>query len=219
MKMLVFSDTHLGPSFDEKKFNFLNNLFEKADKIIINGDLWEGYVMSFEKFVQSPWKHLFPILKKKMAVYLYGNHDKKLQTDRRVSLFSAEQRNKYVYKPNGTAYVIEHGNRLWNAGDEGKKRNAFFESATTVVGAIEYFTTRKIGKKAVRFILQRFNNVIKGKVARELRKNEVFICGHTHLAEYDKKNRFINTGIIRHGLAQYLIIEDGKIKIHEEWYA
>lgn len=218
MKILVFSDTHLGSSFDEKKFHFLKNLIEKADKVIINGDLWEGYSMSFERFVNSPWKHLFPLLKRKKTIYLFGNHDKKLQSDERVSLFSDTQSNKYVYKPNGIAFVIEHGNRLWNAGDEGKKRDKVVESTTIAVDLIEHIITRKLGKKMTKFLLQRFNNIIKKKATAELQKNEVFICGHTHLAEYDKKNRFINTGIIRHGLAQYMIIEDGKIKIHEEWY-
>ena len=216
--MLVFSDTHLGPLFDEKKLRFLTNLIEKADKVIINGDLWEGYFMSFDQFVNSPWKHLFPLLKKKQTVYIFGNHDKRTQSDDRVNLFSAKQVSRHVYKPNGTAFVFEHGDRLWNAGDNGSLRNPLFEKATYVVGAIEYVVTRKLGKKTAKFLLHRFNNVIKRKISKELKKNEVFICGHTHLAEYDKENRFINTGIIRHGLAQYLLIEDGKIKIKEEWY-
>ena len=66
MKILVFSDTHLSSTFEEKKFNLLKEIISRADRVIINGDFWEGYLISFKEFLDSRWKELFPLLKKFM---------------------------------------------------------------------------------------------------------------------------------------------------------
>ena len=52
-KILIFSDSHLSPRFNQAYFNKLANLIEQADQVIINGDFWEGYFYSFDEFLNS----------------------------------------------------------------------------------------------------------------------------------------------------------------------
>ena len=71
MKILVISDSHLDQNFEQDKLIFLKQLVESVDQVIINGDFWEGYSISFEEFLNSPWKELLPLLKKKKdGIYL-----------------------------------------------------------------------------------------------------------------------------------------------------
>ncbi len=82
MKTIIFSDAHLTNRFDEPTYRFLENMILSADKIIINGDFWDGEVVSFNQFINSKWQKLFPLLLERKAVYIYGNHDRQ-----RISFF------------------------------------------------------------------------------------------------------------------------------------
>lgn len=68
MKTIVFSDTHLINKFEENKFQFLSALIASADSIIINGVFWDAYMVSFDAFIKSRWKDLFPLLKEKKTI-------------------------------------------------------------------------------------------------------------------------------------------------------
>ena len=70
MKILLFSDSHLRIRFEQKKFNFLKRIIYEADKVIILGDFWEGSLETFDRFVNSDWKNLFPLLKEKHTVMM-----------------------------------------------------------------------------------------------------------------------------------------------------
>src|SRR3990172_1424130 len=63
MKILVFSDSHLTDKFEEKKFYFLKKIIRQSDFVIINGDFWDGYLTTFNRFISSNWSKLFPLLK------------------------------------------------------------------------------------------------------------------------------------------------------------
>ena len=52
-----------------------------------------------------------------------------------------------------------------------------------------------------------------------MKENEILIVGHTHAAEFNLKERFVNTGMVKWGIGQYMIIEDGRMTPHEEWYS
>ena len=109
MKILVISDLHLTTRFDQKKCEFLEKLISRADKVIINGDFWSYYSCTFGEFVRSEWKALFPLLREKQAVYIYGNHDFRKWTNKRVHLFSVRQAEKYEYRYEKNKIIIEHG--------------------------------------------------------------------------------------------------------------
>ncbi|MBI3619561.1 metallophosphoesterase family protein [Candidatus Roizmanbacteria bacterium] len=218
MKTVVFSDTHLNGKFEEKRFRFLESLVANADSVIINGDFWEGFVISFDQFIASPWRHLFPILKKKNAVYIYGNHDSETRCDSRVSHFSAQQKKRHVLTINKTLYLFEHGDRLLPFGIEKKGVTAKLTYATVLSEKLERLITRQKNKQVTAFLLKRYNEKIKQRLRKELKPGEVFVCGHTHFAEHDVSNCFINLGIVRHGLAQYLVIDGSTVTQREEWY-
>lgn len=71
---LVISDTHLG-KYDRKMDLFLRNLIKDYDRIILNGDFYDCWLVSFEEFISSEYSELFKILKSKETIYIYGNHD------------------------------------------------------------------------------------------------------------------------------------------------
>lgn len=218
MRILVFSDTHLTLPFDERKYNFLKRIISQADNVIINGDFWEGYQITFEQFINSSWKKMFPLLKAKNAVYIYGNHDKKILSDERVSHFSILQTYQYKLKFNGKEFIFEHGNRLCPFFDDVLKLQHPPFLLARLIDNFGRFLIRKYKKSFIKFIYSRFNKVIKKKIKEQFTAKQILVCGHTHYAELDLKNRFINTGFNKYGLAQYLIIDGDKIIPKEDWY-
>ena len=109
MKTIVVSDTHLTAKFDKTKFNFLFNLFSSCDKLIVNGDFWSCYSSTFDEFVNSDWKELFPIMLRKNTTYIYGNHDREEFMDERINLFSNSACLRTKFTNGKTTFHIEHG--------------------------------------------------------------------------------------------------------------
>ena len=64
-KILIFSDTHLTKRFEEKKYNLLVRLVSSSDRVIINGDFWDSWFVSFKDFLGSKWNKLFPLLRER----------------------------------------------------------------------------------------------------------------------------------------------------------
>lgn len=220
MKILVFSDTHLTADFSEKKYRFLSDIIHNADKVIINGDFWEGYLNTFDEFINSPWKLLFPILKQKNTVYIYGNHDRANLSDHRASLFSDLQTERFTLKIGTNTYVFEHGDKIVPLGsnDPDYYPNKFLLRRTN---EIERFIVRHLGSRFIKASYGRLNRTIKRHVEQNFTNNEIMFCGHTHYAEIDTPRRFVNSGIIKHGIGQYLWIQNGSgtIASKEEWYS
>jgi len=215
MNILVISDTHLSIPFEEKKFRFLSALINKYDQVIINGDFWEGFVISYDKFVLSPWKSLFPLLKKKNSIYIFGNHDLEKFGNGSFDAFSVKQTNGYRAQVNGHSFVFEHGHRLLplDVGGDSKK----LSRSTKYMDKVEKYMIKGFGAKYQK-LLKSYNKKIKKKLVSELKESEYYVCGHTHCAEIDHKNRFINTGVIKHGLAQYLVIRNNVAHLKQEKY-
>jgi predicted phosphodiesterase len=218
-KIVVFSDTHLTNKFDEKKFRFLKEIISGADQVIINGDFWDGSVIEFDKFINSPWKELFPLLKNKNTVYIYGNHDRKNRADGRTFLFSNKQTELYEFASGDKTFIFEHGNRLKLGFDRVVDFLNLPKFTEYIFDFWENAMFKILGKKFSQWFYQRFNNELKRKIKNEIKENAFFVFGHTHCAEIDLKNHFINGGFVRHGLGQYLVIEDGQIHPKERWYS
>ncbi len=218
MKTLIFSDSHLSLPFEEKKFNFIEGIIKPVDKVIINGDFWESSLMSFQNFVNSPWRNLFPLLKEKKTIYIYGNHDKKISTNSKVNLFSDQQTDRYILNLKDKELVIEHGNRIHPFIDDRMNWSKINSNITKPYEHIERLMVRKLGTRFLKMCYGRMNKKMKKKLKDELKLNQIYICGHTHYAEIDKESQFINSGLVRHGLGQYLVIEQDRIVAKEEWY-
>lgn len=219
MKTLIFSDVHLTDKFESNKFNYLKKIIERSDQVIINGDFWDGYLITFESFVKSPWRRLFPLLKSKNTIYIYGNHDKKDFANQDIKLFSILQTDNYLLIVNGKKYLIEHGNAIYPGWDDrlGWQRVPPY-IMRAVHSSYKYFF-RKFGKAFLKIAFSKSNKRIKKQIGRIVQEGEILINGHTHYAEVDLQNHYANSGIFHFGLAQYLIIDhQGNIELRERWY-
>ena len=219
MKILVLSDTHLTPRFEQKKFEFLGNIIQKSDSVIINGDFWDAYLSSFEHFIDSPWKKLFPLLKKKNSIYIYGNHDAESFSDKKYLMhFSSKQLHSYSLNIEGYKYEIEHGHRLLRNG----LKNPKIITKTTrlkikIIDAVEYSVSNS-SYKIFNRTLSVLNKGIKKKLSKFVKPNVRYIFGHTHAQELDLENQFINTGFSKHGFAEYMWLDESGPKLFHERY-
>lgn len=218
MKVIIFSDTHLGQSFDKKKFEFLKKVILSGDKIIIAGDFWEGKLISFDAFLKSEWRELFPLLKKKKTVYIYGNHDEKNTRDKRVSFFSSIQTESYKFSIGNKKFIVEHGDAYIKKTPlpkfilDNKLFMKFFHLK------LEELLVKIFGRVILQRIYGRYNKKIKKKILAKTKHGEMFIFGHTHAAEIDLERNFINTGIIRHGVGQYVVIDEESASLRSDSY-
>jgi len=84
MSTVVFSDSHITSKFDRAKFLYLQSIVEPADRVIIIGDFWDGYMTDFTDLLNSKWSKLFALLKSKETFYVCGNHDAAALNDPRT---------------------------------------------------------------------------------------------------------------------------------------
>ncbi len=207
MKTIICSDIHLTAVFEEAKYAYLEKLFSSCDQLIINGDFWDGYETTFTKFSRSAWKELFPLMKQKNAIYLYGNHDKEEWT-KDATLFSMKQVDVYTIQAGKAVLHIEHGHRIAPSFDMMYPKLANFLST--------FFSGRRF---RFAYGLRAWENIqMKQYAANQLPENQILVCGHSHIAEFNKKRRFINLGAIDSGIASYVLISGSNIKLVLETY-
>ena len=219
MKTLIFSDTHLTHRFEPRKFEYLKKLFNSVDEIIINGDFWDGLSTKFEKFINSPWSRLFPLLKQKGAIYIYGNHDFAYLSDKRVSLFSVKQVDEYLAYTNPKKLIIKHGHQHTPSIQDKFNNMKLLGLINDWYDVGEKWALRILGQRFFqKGLYASFNRWMKQYAQSNLQSNEVLVCGHSHNAVFEPDQKFINSGFIRHELAQYLIIENKKIRLIQEKY-
>lgn len=225
MKVLVFNDTHLSDKFDQELYDYIVNLVKKADKVIINGDFWDGYLVSFDAFMNSRWSDLFPILKKKNCVYITGNHDKPEFMDERVICFAEQVVEQFTLRQSGNTFHFQHGNGIAPTHD----RHKIFQNPIYLRFVYSFFTNWYL--KLDRYIkiyaiheyykaltqLKAFrNHVQRFKLANLKSKNHYFIFGHTHLHAHFKKEKIISVGALQKYRKNYLFISDGKLQPHPQ---
>ncbi len=206
MKTLIFSDTHLTSQFDAAKFSFLVNLFKRYDQLIVNGDFWDGYEVRFNKFIHSRWKDLFPYMKNK-TIYIYGNHDRHEWT-KQPELFSMAQYDRYSLQVGKKELIIEHGHKMAPSFDISYPKLSYVLSS--------FLSSRRFqfGRE-----LRGWENMkMKRYAAEHLTANQILVCGHSHIPENNRKERYINTGTIDYGIATYISIIGAKITFTTQTY-
>lgn len=209
MKVLVFSDTHLTPRFDTEKYNILKKIISESDRVIINGDFWDGFLCSFSEFVASPWKQLFPLLQQKQTIYIYGNHDTPHLTDTLIlNTFTIKQCNQFTLPIGKTTYVFEHGHRLYPIGsNDPDYKSIKLRTKSKIINTSELVAS-KMSYRVLHKLLLRNNMHIKKNLQKEIKPHHIYVFGHSHAQEEDMNNQFINTGFNRHGIAQYMQIDN-----------
>lgn len=221
MKRLIFSDTHLSSKFEPALFDYITHLVDSVDQVIINGDFWDSYLMSFDEFVNSEWRHLFPILLKKNTIYVLGNHDEAESIDERANLFSVEQLGEYRFKAGGKTVIVAHGHKIAPEFDGTfpgitKKFGHFYPHVYNLSRSPSAWGKiyRPIKKRHYLYNMRRLH-----KFALEsLNDSELLICGHSHVQLDDREHGFINIGPTQQGVAHYLIIDGGKFTLEEKNY-
>lgn len=206
MRTIIFSDTHLTHIFDQSKFNFLTSIISTADKIIINGDFWDYYLSDWGKFITSKWTDLFKLLKSKDTIYIYGNHDKKYHSDSRVNLFSKYQTYNFELRLKNKKLEIQHGH-LISPSLESTYSWLNNKPSLQLGYRLEYLGIKLFGKSFLQHTYKDINMPMKTFAKRNYQPNTILVCGHSHCAEFNVKENFINTGFIRYGFGQYLMID------------
>jgi len=220
MKILVISDTHLS-KFDQSKFEFLKKIVSNSDRVIINGDFIEGWLISGSGFVNSGWSQLFPLLLEKETVYVRGNHEKSITQDI-ADCFSVKFCETYEEYIGDQNFVFEHGHRILS-----ENKSALIKLYDWIIGLnIKLVLWSLIKFEDVLCILfpslteQNFFGRKQNKILNNFynKKNFFFISSHTHTPELDIESRFANTGRIRKGHASYILINDGDVKLSKRKY-
>lgn len=220
MKTLIISDLHLSHRFDAPRAEYLIKLLIAADRIILNGDFWDSHATTFDRFVKSPWKMLFPILKARQTVYLYGNHDRPEDCDDRVKLFSTTQANHWQLHDADLRLHIEHGHHIL-----AKHRDSprWVVTLFRFSGYDAWFRTplERYLVTSDSLFLHRWHmgaNQTELMNKSDLFPDQVLVTGHTHLPIADHEHEFVNLGYINHGLSYYVQVEHGKgYFIHERY--
>lgn len=221
MITIILSDLHLTNKFDKRKFIYLKKIISPADRVILNGDFWDGFLVSFDKFIKSPWNSLFPLLKSKKTVYLYGNHDGKKFSDERVNFFSDSQSYRFNIKIGRRKLRIEHGHKIAPGLEDMFPRISKnkFMNVVFILGGEKFFRFGffLLGKRFIKIAKVR-NTKMKKWSEEILRDHEILVCGHTHLAEFGRDPKYINIGLNHYGYGQYLRIKDEELDLVEEKY-
>lgn len=216
MRTLIFSDTHLTYNFNERLFKFLRGIISKTDRVIINGDLWDYYFTTFNIFVDSKWNQLFPLLKEKKTVYIYGNHDKSSWCHKKASCFSSKQCRKIKLKVGKKQLIVTHGD-IFSPGFE-----AYINSPSKQELVLRKYTSlEELGNKffGELYRLGVVSNIRMKKFCRySIAEDEILVCGHSHVSEFSIPSKFINIGANLHGLGHYLMIEGSKMAVVRERY-
>jgi predicted phosphodiesterase len=216
-RVLVFSDTHLLSQFEPGKFAFLQQAIKQVDRVIINGDFWDLVDEDFTDFLGSAWQQLFPLLKSKQAIYLYGNHDPKRACDERAKLFSEQQAEQLWLKTGSKELLIRHGCYLAPSGDIAHPRLLANRPMMAFGNWLNTVGLNNFPNSYLQWFKRR-NRQMKAYTS-ELENHQWLVTGHSHLQEKNAASRFINTGLIRFGFGQYLLVEEGKLELVNERYS
>ncbi len=211
VKTLIFSDTHFSQKIDQARLQKLANLIEEADQVIINGDFFDSYLISFSDFLETGWKELFKLLQPK-TIYIHGNHDPSHKTDQRTMLFSQQQLDDFDLKEGKYKLHIEHGHRLSPSLDG---------MWPALIESLDYFYPwwlrfeGELAKKLVPigWVLDSKRQTKNWQMAWGVKNwptNHVLIAGHSHLP-YQTRHYF-NPGRFSTKTARYIWIENGEIE-------
>ncbi len=222
MSTLVFSDTHFTKKFDQKLFNKLSGLIKSADQVIIDGDFWEGLTISFDEFLKTRWNQLFPLLKAKKAVYIYGNHDNFQLSDKRISEFCDQMVDHYVLKKPNQTYYFTHGHNFLmpvqpeKDFDPMRRTKLWYQIFIRFSDKIQDLAFRIMGAN---IFPEKFNNMTLEQRKSIAPINNLLVCGHSHKPQYNPELNFMDIGFFNYGWANYMLIDDeGNFEFKSERY-
>lgn len=212
MRLVVLSDTHLGLTFNQQKYQALTQAINDGDQLIINGDLWEGFNITLKEFLNSPWQKLFPLFLEKNAIYIYGNHDPEQEDIQLYQKFCVSSHKDLTIQQAGNTFYLTHGNEIDRTFD--MKHPRFPRKLLYIFGtAVERQLIRLLGRRYVQ-VYQAENTLLKKWKTNHLPPETWLVTGHSHLAELNRSVRYANSGIFEPPkVASYLVIDQGNIEL------
>lgn len=220
MKTLVFSDTHLSSVDDPHQRALLKKVISSADRVIINGDFWDQYLCSFDEFVHSAWKELFPLLKKRKTIYILGNHDTRQFIDDRWKLFADKVADELDLRIGTQRFHIEHGHQhSYTFGLYYPRLSAWFGRFYPYLDRIEQ--GGHVFTNAYRAYMrhQHDDKELLSYAKAHKQKNLWHIFAHSHLQRMSKEDGYINTGSFRCRIGNWLMIDEvGVVTLHNSTY-
>ncbi len=206
-KVLVISDTHLTKRFNQRKFDILSRLISDCDQLILNGDFYEEYSMTFEEFLNSGWSKLFPLMKARNAICIVGNHDMALPKEQ-YQQFCAQVLTKYELQNGGVNFYFTHGHGL---DDRPHPSNDTPKFLRRLLSNLAKMGAELLGQGHL-VIYKPFNRRIKKWKQVHMYPADWLITGHTHFAEVDNDARYANSGLfLSPRIYSYLVIENGRV--------
>ncbi len=216
-RLIILSDCHLDSKFDEVVYKKLVKVITEADILVVNGDFWADSGGSFEKFVTSKWKQLFPLMKSK-TYYVFGNHDMPINSDERIQQFCVWAGFRLKIEIGDIRLHVEHGHLL--SGSLVRKILTIFQRhphalnlATFPFGLFEG-SSRYLAKKTGSSALNKFNTGFKTRRFSVSQRHEYFAMGHTHVPEFDEEAKYLNSGRTHDGEFTYIEIYKNKVTIN-----
>lgn len=222
-KILIFSDTHFGKEFQIERFEFLANAINNHDKVIILGDFYESYSISFDQFLKTEWGRLFPLLKAKHAIYIPGNHDHEASRFKEEALvFCDEVLDELVVESGDEKFKFFHGHELCVTSDIKFKAYLLPRFIQRILLRVNRYSKRQ--QKHITFLQEQYrsgakkfssrdNELLKIKIKKASFDESEFwsICGHTHLPDIDTVAKFANCGFVGIGFYSYLTLQNGQL--------
>lgn len=237
MKYLVISDLHLKETVHKKQLESLRHMITDASQVFILGDFIEVIGgIDLDKFLQSRWIELFPLLLSKKCIFIYGNHDyndlddvTKKRMEGIFKLFSISQHKEYKLKLKLHTYTFIHGDS-YRVGQEGnivRLFNLLFDHKfirKPFVYLAHYLARYPFGYNIFHYIGKKFNKAIVEnyfKQKNNLDVIETLIFGDSH-SQFDGRNdkyKWLNLG---HNLnperMQYIIIDEvGNLELKDKF--
>lgn len=216
---LILADTHLTHRFKPVLYRQLVKIISKHDRVILNGDFWDGYQTTFEKFVNSEWQQLFPLLKKKKTVYVEGNHDPFTFADARLTLFAGKQVEEFAFKSGNRTFHVEHGHRIGPGFSENHSWitavawwlyplfHYIYEHNLIVLSPLY---KKYIGTRRDRVVAQ-----YKAYLENTPHHADMHIFSHAHELIHDEQAKFTVTGEWLPHYGSYVVVQDGILSLHE----
>lgn len=207
MRTVVVSDLHLTHVFEPTKYQFLYRLFSQSDRVVLNGDIWDSFHTNWSRFTHSAWRHLFPLLKAKQAVYLFGNHDASEVTPE-PWVVSHRWNDEFEFEWKNWNIHLEHGHRYSSAFHLEHPRAAFL-----LQNIIPYrlFTFKDIP-------INRRADALQLQAAAQYSAATFLLMGHSHIPGLHESDRYANSGFIADGRASWIEVDDHAIRLKETRY-
>jgi UDP-2,3-diacylglucosamine pyrophosphatase LpxH len=166
--------------------------------------------------IHSKWSRLFPLLKKKNAIYIYGNHDDSRFCDERVSLFSVEHGYSTELKRGEYTYSIQHG-QLTYKNFLTKVRDLIPNSFVMKMNIWATEQQKKgtvIGwlKDEIEAYAERTGDeTLQGYVKKLPKQNKYtyYVFGHTHTRHFSEDGGYLNPG-------KFTVLTPGYIYVQEK---